>query len=154
MITPIACSSTAVVLSSPTTPRVDTASKKKLSMSPYATFDGSSGSSSESGLEMDLLEGKGCRLFKLEGLTTVFQKLRCRECGVKGVVYKEDFMKRQGLHTAPYLFCETCKSQISIPFISVGIAKYCQSTGKPTSVQVALLLAYECSLACLICLCL
>ena len=52
------------------------------------------------------MEGQGCRLFELDGLMTVFQSLRCGECGERSLVYKEYLMKRQGLYTAPYLLCE------------------------------------------------
>ena len=115
--------STTPVLSSTTMPEYVTTLKKKLSMSPYVSLGGcddGSGSSSDSEGEM---EGLGCRLFELEGLITVFQSLGCGECGKKSLVYKEDFLKRQGLYTAPYLLCESCSCSVSIPFSSVGNSK-------------------------------
>ena len=66
-------------------------------------------------LRVSEMEGQGCRLFELDGLMTVFQSLRCEECGERSLVYK-GFMKRQGLYTAPYLLCENCCCQVSIPF--------------------------------------
>ena len=101
---------------SPSTPRATTASKKQLSVSPHLPKENDS-SSEDSECE---LEGHGCRLFELDGLKSVFQGVRCGECGEKGLVYREDFSKRQGLYTAPYLVCESCSSQVLIPFSSVG----------------------------------
>ena len=106
---------------SPSTPRATTASKKKLSVSPYVFLDASDDSSSSSAEESEgELEGNGSRLFELEGLKSVFQAVRCGECKEKGLVYRKDFSKRKGLYTAPYLLCQSCKSQVSIPFSSVG----------------------------------
>ena len=106
---------------SPSTPRATTASKKKLSVSPYVFLDASDDSSSSSAEESEgELEGHGSRLFELEGLKSVFQAVRCGECKEKGLVYRKDFSKRKGLYTAPYLLCQSCKSQVSIPFSSVG----------------------------------
>ena len=53
------------------------------------------------------------------GLKRVFQGVRCGE----GLVYREDFSKRKGIYTAPYLLCENCKFQVPIPFPSVGTSK-------------------------------
>ena len=90
---------------SPSTPRATTASKKKLSVSPYIsmhTSDDDSSSSSSSSEETDCeMEGHGCRLFELNGLKRVFQGVRCGECSEKGLVYREDFSKRKGIYTAP-----------------------------------------------------
>ena len=108
---------------SSTTPKVVTASKKKLSKSPYGCFDDhaeDSGSSSDSDGEV---EGQGCRLFELDGLIAVFQNLACGKCGHKGLEYKEDFLKRQGLYTAPCLFCKSCHCRVPIPFSTVGSSK-------------------------------
>ena len=111
---------------SPSTPRATTASKKKLSVSPYVFLDASDDSSSSSSSSAEEsegeLEGHGSRLFELEGLKSVLQAVRCGECKEKGLVYREDFSKRKGLHTAPYLLRQSCKSQVSIPFSSVGDA--------------------------------
>ena len=120
--TETATTSPSTTIASPSTPRAATASKKKLSVSPYistADFDDDS-SSEESEREM---EGHGVRLFELDGLKSVFQGVRCGECGEKGLVYREDFSRRQGLYTAPYLLCESCNCQVSIPFSSVGTSK-------------------------------
>ena len=109
--------------STPTIPKVVTASLKKLSMSPFEPFDDSnqdSDSSSESDGEM---EGQGCRLFELEGLVGVFQSLACGKCGEKSLEYREDFSKRLGVYTAPYIFCNSCSCQVSIPFTTVGDSK-------------------------------
>ena len=110
---------------SSTTPKVVTASKKKLSKSPYGCFDDhaeDSGSSSDSDGEV---EGQGCRLFELDGLIAVFKNLHvaCGKCGHKGLEYKEDFLKRQGLYTAPCLFCKSCHCRVPIPFSTVGSSK-------------------------------
>ena len=154
MNTPVASSSSAPVQCSLTTPRVVSASKKKLSGSPYASFyyvdDGSDrGSSSESELEMEIFEGQGCTLFELEGLMSVFHKLRCGECGEKGVVYREDFTKHHGC----FMRVATARSRsLSLRLV---IAEYRHSTGKlylPTSVLGEVLLASECSSVCSICL--
>ena len=78
--------------STPTIPKVVTASLKKFSMSPFEPFDDSnqdSDSSSESDGEME--GGQGCRLFELEGLVGVFQSLACGKCGKKSLEYREDF---------------------------------------------------------------
>ena len=69
---------------SPSTPRAVTASKKQLSISPHVSIEKKDDSSSEeSECEM---EGYGCRLFELDGLKSVFQGIRCGECGEKGLV--------------------------------------------------------------------
>ena len=71
----VARPSTTAFLSSPSTPSVDTASKKKLSISAHVSIgdvDDDTGSS-ESECEM---EGQGCRLFELDGLKSVFQAVR------------------------------------------------------------------------------
>ena len=108
----------------PSTPRATTASKKKLSVSPHISMDTSDDDSSSSSEENECeMEGHGCRLFELDGLKRVFQGVRCGECSEKGLVYREDFSKRKGLYTAPYLLCESCNSQVSIPFSSVGTSK-------------------------------
>ena len=100
---------------------VVTASQRKRSLSPYASFhDDSGASSSESESDMDVFEGEGCRLFELGRLQTVLQQLSYGECGEKGIVYREDFTKRQGLYTASYLFCKECSCRIPIPFSSVS----------------------------------
>ena len=61
---------------SPSTPRATTASKKKLSVSPYVFLDASDDSSSSSAEESEgELEGHGSRLFELEGLKSVGSKM-------------------------------------------------------------------------------
>ena len=104
--TETATTSPSTTIASPSTPRAATASKKKLSVSPYistADFDDDS-SSEESEREM---EGHGVRLFELDGLKSVFQGVRCGECGEKGLVYREDFSRRQGIHS-PIPSGESC----------------------------------------------
>ena len=53
----------------------------------------------------------------------VFQSLACGKCGRKRLVYEEDFHKRQGIYTAPYLFCKSCFCQVFIPFTTIGDSK-------------------------------
>ena len=125
ILSAIASPLTSPALSTPTTPTTTmstTASRKKLSMSPHVSICGSS-SKSECEIDECELEEQGCRIFELGGLMSVFQSLGCGECGEKGLVYREDFTKRQGLYTAPYLLCERCSYQVAIPFSSVGDTK-------------------------------
>ena len=107
----VARPSTTAVLSSPSTPSVDTA----LSISPHVSIgdvDDDTGSS-ESECEM---EGQGC---ELDGLKSVFQAVRCGECGEKGLEYREDFNKRHGLYTAPYLLYESSTIWAFCPSFSI-----------------------------------
>ena len=70
------------------------------------------------------MEGRGVRLFELNSLKSILQNsVRCGECGEKGLAYREDFSRRQGVYTAPYLLCESCSYQVYIPFSSVGTSK-------------------------------
>lgn len=69
------------------------------------------------------LEGRGCRLFELEGLMAVFRSVACGKCGKKSLEYREDFQKCLGLYTAPYLIFKSCSWQLSIPFTTFGGSK-------------------------------
>ena len=137
---------------SPSTPRATTASKKKLSVSPYVFLDASNDSSINSSAEESEgeLEGHGSRLFQLEGLKSVFRAVRCGECKEKGLVYREGFSKWKG-YTAPYLLCQSCKSRFQFPSLLLAPAKFSLSIEKlclPTSVSVEVQPALVCCLAC------
>ena len=92
-----------------------TATAKKLAKSPYLSLPEQS--SDESELEMyDEFEGKGVRLFELEGLQKALESVACRECGTGRIVLRENLHLRQGLYTEPYLVCEECSNVTKVPF--------------------------------------
>ena len=61
------------------------------------------------------MEGIECRVFELEGLGRALQDVRCGECGAIGLVYEEDFSKRQSLYTVPCSICDACGQRVIIP---------------------------------------
>ena len=62
----------------------------------------------------DEFEGKGVRLFELEGIQKALASVACRECGTDRIVLRENLHLRQGLYT--YLLCEECLSVTNVPF--------------------------------------
>ena len=75
--------------------------------------------SSESDIELfEEFEGKGSRIFELEGLHTALTDLRCKCRG--RVIFKENLAEKQGLYTQPYFYCLKCKRRIVIPYSKLG----------------------------------
>ena len=64
----------------------------------------------------DEFEGKGVRLFELEGLQKALESVTCRECGTSHIVLRENLHLRHGLYTEPYLVCEECSNVTKVPF--------------------------------------
>ena len=112
-------SSTATPSTSCTSSQVRTASDKKLSRSVSDILDReSSGSESD-----ELCEGRGVRMLELEGLQSALGSVVCKECSNGPIVLKEDFVRREGLCTKPFLFCESCSNPTSIEFSTAGESK-------------------------------
>ena len=104
-----------------------TTTAKKLAKSLYLSLPEQS--SDESELEMyDEFEGKGVRLFELEGLQKALESVTCRKCGTGHIVLRENLHLRQGLYTEPYLVCEECSNITKVPFLIVRLAKQSQTT--------------------------
>ena len=97
-----------------------TATQKKLCKSPTTYCTLSSGSESESDFDYDAYEGKGTRLLEVSGLQSALQGVCCKECGGGPISFRENFLKRQGLCTEPFLFCENCSHISPILFSTVA----------------------------------
>ena len=76
----------------------------------------------------DEFEGKGVRLFELEGLQKALESVTCRKCSTDIIVLRENLHLRQGLYTEPYLVCEECSKVTKVPFLIVRLAKQSQTT--------------------------
>lgn len=95
---------TTATTASPATPRIVPTSQKKLSKSAYVSVNDNS---CENDFEMfDVYEWEGMRMLEVAGLQIALEGVCCKECGSCPIVFKEDFSKKQGLYTAPSLYCE------------------------------------------------
>ena len=47
----------------------------------------------------------------------------CKKFGDGSVIFKEDFSRKQGLSTSPFLFREHCSHRVPIPFSSISGSK-------------------------------
>lgn len=71
----------------------------------------------------EVYEVEGMQMLEVAGLQTALESVCSKECGSGPNVFKEDFLKKQGLYTAPSLYCENWSLFISIPFSTVGTNK-------------------------------
>lgn len=93
-----------------------TAAEKKLNLSPLCTPD--------STYKSNVYEGRGLRVYELPAFQeALLQATRCIKCKRGRVVLKENLKKRQGLFTAPFLFCRKCKNNTPIFFTKAGKQK-------------------------------
>ena len=100
--------------------------EKKLSKSLHTTSAVNSDSESlESDFEMfDTHDEQGMRFLEVAGLQEALKEsVCCKKCGDGSVVFKEDFSRKQGLSTSPFLFCEHCSHRVPIPFSSLSASK-------------------------------
>ena len=123
--TPSASSDTVCTASS-----FSTASQKKLTKSlhtPHNIIINSNSDSSESDFEtFDVYysDDQGMRLLEVAGLQEALKEsVCCKKCGDGAVIFKEDFSRKQGLNTSPFLYCESCSHRVPIPFSFVGDSK-------------------------------
>ena len=114
-----ASSMTSLTSPSVSTP-APTASVKKLSASPHATYGNSS---SESEVEECKCDGKGARILEVSGLQSALEGVCCKHCGSGPIVFREDVSKRQGLYTSPFLYCESCTTALPILFSACSSSK-------------------------------
>ena len=114
-------STTTATPSISTSSATPTASEKKLMQSISDLLDKQS-STSESESD-EVYEGRGVRLLELQGLQSALQSLLCRECHGGPVIFKEDFTKKEGLCTKPFLLCENCGNTTAIDFSTTSGSK-------------------------------
>lgn len=114
---------------------------KKLSMSPFLSFDPSdschsSESESELGYDQSCC-GEGIRLTEVKASQGALQKVQCVECTSGPIVSKKSVAKHDGLNTKPYLFCESCG-------MKSPICSSCVANSKALSVNCKSVFANKC----------
>ena len=98
-----ATTSSAAAAATPTPP---TASQKKLSYLEVELSDSD-----------DDVSEQGRRIFELPSLQEALDSsVCCSSCHAGSIELKEDLSSRQGLYTAPYLYCSKCKKTTPISF--------------------------------------
>ena len=107
--------------STPVTPPAPTASEKKLRKSKFHS-EGFYDEDTYKGYLASLCE-TGSRVFEFQGLKeALLRRCSCSKCGGGPIELREDFHRREGLVTHPYLFCPGCKEKDYIEY-SRGSAK-------------------------------